>query len=68
MRERELKHGLPAAPELGEPVQITIETSCPDKWLMVDLETGDVWVHCPRRRFRRADHVTVSVTPVAGKS
>ena len=29
--------------EHKKPVERTISTHCPDKWLFVDLETGDVW-------------------------
>ena len=30
--------------ELEKPVDITISTKVPSKWLFVDLETGDVWI------------------------
>ena len=30
-------------PELGELVQLNLETRCPQKWLAIDLETGDNW-------------------------
>lgn len=29
--------------ELPAPQALTLETKCPEKWLAVDLETGDVW-------------------------
>lgn len=33
---REVNSGKPA-------MDMTISSECPDKWLFVDLETGDVW-------------------------
>ena len=30
-------------PKLKEEVSMTIASKTPDKWLFVDLETGDVW-------------------------
>jgi len=29
---------------LAKSVKLTIDTQAPDKWLFVDLETGDIWV------------------------
>ena len=34
--------------EASDNVAITIESKCPKKWAFVDMETGDVWVHCSR--------------------
>jgi hypothetical protein len=30
-------------PSLEETVEIKLNTYCPDKWVFVDLETGDMW-------------------------
>ena len=40
---RRLLDGTPVA-ELDEPVSLTLNTKCPDKWAAVDLETGHVWM------------------------
>lgn len=29
--------------QLEEEFPMTISSKCPDKWLFVDLETGDIW-------------------------
>jgi hypothetical protein len=47
MRDRTLINGQ-VVPEEAKPVQMTIETKCPQKWAFVDMETGDVWVHKTR--------------------
>ena len=36
-----------ARPDITE---ITIRTHCPDKWLFIDRETGDVWRWDERRK------------------
>jgi hypothetical protein len=41
-RGRRLIDGSMAA-DLGEAQTLRLETRCPEKWLAVDLETGDVW-------------------------
>jgi hypothetical protein len=28
-------------PELDEPKILTVKTKCPEKWLLIDLETGE---------------------------
>lgn len=30
-------------PELPAPVTLPLESRCPEKWLAVDLQTGDIW-------------------------
>jgi hypothetical protein len=40
---RVLVHGTKAV-ELPEPIELTVRTRCPGKWVFVDLETGDSWV------------------------
>ncbi len=39
---RNLKNGT-AAPELTEAQTLTIKTKCPQKWLLIDMETGEVY-------------------------
>ena len=41
-RSRALVDGT-TVPELDQVHQLSLETRCPDKWLAVDLETGQVW-------------------------
>jgi len=42
MKKRELLSGRQVC-ERKQEAKLTIATKCPDKWLFVDLETGDVW-------------------------
>ena len=39
---RKLKNGQEVT-ELDEPVTLIIKTKCPEKWLLVDQETGEVY-------------------------
>ena len=32
------------APELDKAVDLTIHTKCPEKWLLIDLETGQEYM------------------------
>jgi len=32
------------AKELKEPVTLTVHTKCPEKWMLVDKETGEVYI------------------------
>ena len=32
---------------------MTIDSKCPKKWLFVDMETGDVWMHRSRLNQKR---------------
>ena len=51
MRTRTLKSGrVVDEPPNGRVYKLTIQTRCPEKWLFVDLETGDVW-HQEERFF-----------------
>ena len=34
--------------ELDEAVDLTIHTKCPEKWLLIDLETGQEYVGVPK--------------------
>lgn len=31
-------------PELEEPKTLTVYTKCPEKWKLIDMETGEVYV------------------------
>lgn len=42
LHERKLRSGR-AVPELAESLTLDLITRCPDKWVSIDLETGDVW-------------------------
>lgn len=33
--------------DADESVKMTIDSKCPDKWLFVDLETGEIWEYSP---------------------
>ena len=40
-------------PEYKKIRQLTIESRCPGKWVLVDLETGDIWNHKYKRISRK---------------
>ena len=42
MTNRKLTDGS-EVPELQEPMIITIKTRCPEKWMLIDRETGEVY-------------------------
>lgn len=37
---RQLQNGL-SVPELDEPKTLTVHTRCPEKWKLIDMETGE---------------------------
>ncbi len=41
-KTRKLQSGR-MVPQLYEEIKMTISSMCPDKWLFVDMERGDVW-------------------------
>ena len=41
--KRNLKSGV-TVPELDSPVVLEIKTKCPNKWKLVDLETGEEYI------------------------
>lgn len=42
--------------------EMTINSKCPDKWLFVDLETGDIWRwDMTPGQFRRAEPHKVDI-------
>ena len=41
-KDRQLQAGR-IVPQLNQEIKMTISSMCPDKWLFVDLEKGDVW-------------------------
>lgn len=43
MNTRTLQNGEQVA-ELTEPKVLTVRTKCPEKWLLTDMETGEVYV------------------------
>lgn len=42
MKERTLQTGQ-TVPELEETVTLVIKTKCPEKWLLIDNETGEAY-------------------------
>jgi hypothetical protein len=42
LKERTLKNGQ-SVPELEEPITLVIKTKCPEKWLLIDNETGEAY-------------------------
>jgi hypothetical protein len=42
LKERTLQNGQ-TVPELEETVTLVIKTKCPEKWLLIDNETGEVY-------------------------
>jgi hypothetical protein len=42
MNTRKLKDGS-VVQEMEEPVELTIKTKCPEKWLLIDRETGEAY-------------------------
>jgi len=45
MNRRTLKDGT-EVPELPEVVELKVKTKCPDKWLLIDRETGEAYTAC----------------------
>ena len=48
------------------PVTITLETRCPDKYAIVDLETGELWGHTGDTFRRLSEAESADVAYVAG--
>ncbi len=47
--------------EYSTPVELTITTKCPDKWLLVDRETGEIYVPYATpgpRQWKKIDYAT----------
>lgn len=42
MKKRKLKDGTEVN-ELDQAVQLTVTTKCPNKWLLIDRETGEAY-------------------------
>lgn len=43
--------------KLEEPLQLIVKTRCPEKYLLVDRETGQVFVGSPMGHWDRLDPV-----------
>jgi len=39
-------------PQINKEIAMTISSKCPEKWLFVDVETGDVW-HIRENEFNQ---------------
>ncbi|MBS3912748.1 MAG: hypothetical protein KGZ70_13155 [Hydrogenophaga sp.] len=50
---------------LDQPVVITIKSRCPAKWVMVDMETGQLWGHDGKTFQRLTDQQAGEVAAVA---
>lgn len=63
-RDRVLRSGR-SVPAFAAMTDLSISTRCPEKWVAVDLETGDVWIGSEtgwtraRHRERHEAHVIV---------
>lgn len=52
-KKRKLQSGREVKSQ-DEELRMTIASKCPDKWLFVDLETGDIWHH--RKGYKEGEH------------
>lgn len=43
MNKRKLKDGTEIS-DIESPVELTVKTRCPDKWLLIDRESGEAYV------------------------
>ena len=43
MKKRKLKNGVEVS-ELERPVELVVKTKCPNKWKLIDLETGQEYL------------------------
>lgn len=41
------------AEDLDEPIDLVIHTKCPEKWLLIDLETGQEYIGTQNNEFKR---------------
>ena len=42
---------------LKNPIDLTVHTKCPDKWLLLDRETGEIYQGSPAGHWNRLDPV-----------
>jgi hypothetical protein len=57
---RKLLDGTPV-PEHSTAVKLSITTKCPDKWMLVDRETGEIYVPYTTpgpRQWKKIDYAT----------
>lgn len=52
-------------PETQAPVTLSLTTRCPQKWLAVDLETGEIWAGSERGAWRREAQGVLKVVSCA---
>lgn len=52
-------------PCLEQPVAITLTTRCPAKWVMLDMESGELWRHDGQQFHRLAANEVADVVQVA---
>jgi hypothetical protein len=65
--ERTLKSGRQVR-EHADAQQLTLTTRCPQKWVAVDLETGDVWAGSAEGWARATSALAVEAATVLGKA
>jgi hypothetical protein len=65
--ERALKNGRQVR-EHAEAQNLTLTTRCPQKWVAVDLETGDVWAGSEEGWKRATDAVSREAVAILGKA
>ena len=63
MNTRLLKNG-ETVQEFENPVILSVYTKCPEKWLLVDLETGEHYIGCPtegKYNWKKVDPCQISI-------
>jgi hypothetical protein len=48
---------------LHKPITLALDTKCPEKWLLIDRETGQVYQGSPNGHWDRLDPVIKSKEP-----
>ncbi len=43
--------------ELTKPIDLTVHTKCPEKWMLIDKETGEIYQGNPGGYWDRLDPV-----------
>lgn len=63
MKTRVLKNG-EVVQEFENPVSLSVYTKCPEKWLLVDLETGEHYLGTPgggKYDWKKVDPCQISI-------
>ena len=43
--------------ELEKPIPLTVKTKCPEKYLLIDRESGDMFIGDPRGHWNRLETI-----------